>query len=72
MTAACDPRPLAKDDWHCVGLVYNGSSINAWVVYSSHHSSFAFVLASSLGISIRSLLVASFVMFLSPFTLLAD
>lgn len=31
MTAACDPRPLEPDEWHCVGHVYDGAAIYAYV-----------------------------------------
>lgn len=31
MTAACDPRPLQAEDWHCVANVFDGRAINAYV-----------------------------------------
>lgn len=31
MTAACDPRPLALDAWHCLANVYDGATVTAYV-----------------------------------------
>ena len=31
MTAACDPRPLGENSWHCVAHVYDGAAIHAYV-----------------------------------------
>ena len=30
-TAACDPRTLAPDAWHCIANTYDGTAIRAWV-----------------------------------------
>ena len=30
-TAACDPRTLAPDAWHCIANTYDGAAIRAWV-----------------------------------------
>lgn len=31
VTAACDPRPIPMDAWHCVANVYDGKTISAFV-----------------------------------------
>ena len=31
LTAACDPRPLALDAWHCIANVYDGANVTAYV-----------------------------------------